>query len=442
MENVVTWAGQAGVAAESGQVSPKRTALGYYPVSWKHPFSERDRPLDYDVCVIGGAGHVGLPLSVAFAAKGKRVIIYDTNEDALATISSGRMPFMEASCEGVLQNTIQKTLFTSGDPTSISGAKFVVVIVGTPVDEHLNPMHEQLWRFFNEIGAHLRDGQIVILRSTVYPGTTSNIRRRLKKKLPGIEVCFACERILEGKAMEELYKLPQIIAGEDSQAVAEVTELFRNLTAEIIVTGCIEAELTKLFNNSWRYIQFATANQFYMISEMYGANFYEIYSAMTHNYPRAANFPRPGFAAGPCLFKDTMQLNAFASNNFHIGSSAMLINEGLPNFLVNRLKLSHDLNEMTVGILGMAFKGESDDPRESLSYKLRKILLTEANEVLCSDEYIRDERFVPAEELIRRSDVVMIAAPHKTYKSLDYSGKILVDVWNHVGSAGGGVKPV
>ena len=184
--------------------------------------------MNCDVCVIGGAGHVGLPLSVAFAAKGKRILIYDTNERALATIDSGHMPFMEASCEGMLQSTIQKTLFTSGDPESISGAKFVVVIVGTPVDEHLNPMHEQLWRFFDEITPHLRNGQIVILRSTVYPGTTSSIRRRLKKKLPGIEVCFACERILEGKAMEELYKLPQIIAGEDTKAVADVAELFQS----------------------------------------------------------------------------------------------------------------------------------------------------------------------------------------------------------------------
>lgn len=398
--------------------------------------------MNSDVCVIGGAGHVGLPLSVAFAAKGKRVVIYDTNQEALATISAGKMPFMETSCEAMLQSTVQKTLFTSSDRQSISSAKFVVVIVGTPVDEHLNPMHEQLWRFFDEIGQYLRNDQIVILRSTVYPGTTSSIRRRLKKKLPGIEVCFACERILEGKAMEELYKLPQIIAGENSQTVGEVADLFRSLTPEIIVTGCIEAELTKLFNNSWRYIQFATANQFYMISEMYGADFYEIYSAMTQNYPRAANFPRPGFAAGPCLFKDTMQLNAFANNNFHIGSSAMLINEGLPNFLVSQLKQSYDLCELTVGILGMAFKGESDDPRESLSYKLRKVLLTEANEVLCSDEFIHDKRFIPAEELIRRSDVVMIGAPHKIYKTLDYSGKILVDVWNHVESSGKGVKPV
>ena len=171
-----------------------------------------------------------------------------------------------------------------------------------------------------------------------------------------------------------------------------------------------------------------------MISELYGADFNEVYSAMTRNYPRTANFPRPGFAAGPCLFKDTMQLNAFANNNFHLGGSAMLVNEGLPNFLINRLKSEHDLMKMTVGILGMAFKAESDDPRESLSYKLRKILLVEAKAVICSDEYIRDDRFILAADLIRRSDIVIIGAPHRVYQNLDFTGKIIVDVWNHIPS--------
>ena len=390
--------------------------------------------MEYDVCVIGGAGHVGLPLSIAFAAEGRRVVIYDINEKALVDISEGRMPFMERGCEPFLRSTIHKTLFTSNDASSIQAAKFVVVIVGTPVDDHYNPVHERLWDFFEGIESHLRSDHILILRSTVFPGTTSNVRRRLRDKIPGIEVCFACERILEGKAMEELRTLPQIIAGDNRQAVDAVADLFRSVTQEIIITGCIEAELTKLFSNSWRYIQFATANEFYMISELYGADFNEVYSAMTRNYPRTANFPRPGFAAGPCLFKDTMQLNAFANNNFHLGGSAMLVNEGLPNFLINRLKSEHDLMKMTVGILGMAFKAESDDPRESLSYKLRKILLVEAKAVICSDEYIRDDRFILAADLIRRSDIVIIGAPHRVYQNLDFTGKIIVDVWNHIPS--------
>jgi UDP-N-acetyl-D-mannosaminuronic acid dehydrogenase len=256
------------------------------------------------------------------------------------------------------------------------------------------------------------------------------VRRELRRQVPGIEVCFACERILEGRAMEELYSLPQIIAGEDDEAIKQVGDLFRELTPEIVVTGCVEAELAKLFTNSWRYIQFATANQFYMIAEQYGANFYQIFDAMVWNYPRARNFPRPGFAAGPCLFKDTMQLTAFSNNQFFLGYSAMLVNEGLPNFLLEMLKRKYDLNEKCVGILGMAFKAESDDCRESLSYKLRKILLIETKDVLCSDEYIQDPRFVCADELVSRSDLIIIGAPHAVYKNLDYKGKLVVDVWD------------
>jgi UDP-N-acetyl-D-mannosaminuronic acid dehydrogenase len=387
--------------------------------------------MKYDVCVIGGAGHVGLPLSVALAAKGKRVVIYDINETTLAEINAGRMPFLENGCEPLLNETMNKTLFTSSDIASISEAKFIIVIIGTPVDEHLNPVHDQMRAFFDAITPHLRPEQILILRSTVYPGTTSRLRRDLRKRVPGIEVCFACERILEGKAMEELYSLPQIIAGEDEAAIAQVGDLFRNLTSEIIVTGCIEAELAKLFTNSWRYIQFATANQFYMIAEQYGADFYKIFDAMTFNYPRAKSFPKPGFAAGPCLFKDTMQLNAFSNNQFSMGHSAMLVNEGLPNFLLQMLKREYDLSELTIGILGMAFKSESDDRRESLSYKLRKNLLIEAKEVCCSDEYIKDPRFIPADELVAKCDIVIIGAPHLAYKTLNYQGKRVVDVWNH-----------
>ncbi len=388
----------------------------------------------YDVCIVGGAGRVGLPLAIAFASGGRNTVIYDIDEKILASISNGVMPFMESGCEPLLKETINKTLFTSNNISSIKEAKFIIIIIGTPMDRYLNPDHEKLWKFFEEIEPYLKDEHIIILRSTVFPGTTSNLRKRLRRKISGIEVCFACERISEGKALEELRSLPQIIAGDNSNAVQKTAELFRTITPEIIVTGCIEAELTKLFSNSWRYIQFAVANQFYMISELYGADFNEIYSAMTYKYPRTTNFPRPGFAAGPCLFKDTMQLNAFFNNNFHLGSSAMLINEGLPSFIVNRLKCKYDLAKMSVGILGMAFKAESDDPRQSLSFKLRKILLSEAGEVLCSDEYIRDERFIGAGELIKRSDIIIIGAPHKAYRNLDYKEKTVVDVWNHVSS--------
>ena len=386
----------------------------------------------YDVCVIGGAGHVGLPLSIAFANKGKRVIIYDINEKAIEDINSGKMPFLEENAEPILRKVIGKKLFTTNSPEAIISSKFVVVIIGTPVDEHLNPRFHDMKVFFEQIMPYLRNGQIVILRSTLFPGITGKLNVFLKKAHPKLEVVFCPERILEGKAMEELYGLPQIISGFNKKAVAETKKLFSALTAEMIEVPPLEAELAKLFTNSWRYVQFAIANQFFMIAQEYGADFFKIYNAMTKNYPRTKNFPKPGFAAGPCLFKDTMQISAFTNNRFFLGHSAMLVNEGLPDFIIEQLKKKFDLSVKKIGILGMAFKAESDDKRESLSYKLKKIAEVEAKEVYCSDEYIKEAGFLPAEELIRRSDIVIIGAPHKRYKTLKFGKKVLVDVWNHI----------
>ena len=392
--------------------------------------SPREGGFEFDVCVIGGAGHVGLPLSIAFADSGLKTLIQDINAAALAPIEAGKMPFMDKGADEALRRVIHKTLWATTDAAAAGRARHVVVVIGTPVDPHLNPELRSLKRLTRELGPHLRAGQIVILRSTLYPGTTEHVRADLRKFRPDAEVCFCPERIAQGRALEELHSLPQIVSGFDPGAVEAAAALFRRLTPDIVVTTPLEAELTKLFTNSYRYIQFAIANQFYMIAGDYGVDFHRIYGAMTHNYPRLADFPRPGFASGPCLFKDTMQLSAFTNNKFFLGHGAMLVNEGLPNYLVDQAKKRVDLRGKTAGILGMAFKAESDDKRESLSYKLRKVLEIEAAEVLCSDPYVQDAGFVPEASLIGASDVVFIGAPHARYRSLDYRGKPVVDVWD------------
>ena len=387
----------------------------------------------FDVCVVGGAGHVGLPLAVAFADEGKEVVIYDINEKVLKTISEGKVPFMEEGMEPILKKVVNKKMKLSSDIKSISEARFVVVVIGTPVDEHLNPSFSGIKSFFDDILKYVSDDQIIILRSTLYPGLTKKLQELIKKRGLKTKVCFCPERILEGKAMEELYSLPQIVSGFDKEAIAEVKKLFKCITTDIIHVNPMEAELAKLFTNTWRYIQFAAANQFYMMAEKYGADFYNVHHAMTHNYKRTKTFPKAGFAAGPCLFKDCMQLAAFDNNTFFLGHSAMLINEGLPNFLITQLKKEYELHDTKIGILGMAFKSESDDIRESLSYKLKKILEIESNEkVLCSDVYVKNDSFVSEEELIKESDVIIIGAPHQKYKGLNFKGKKVVDVWNHI----------
>lgn len=391
----------------------------------------------FDICVVGGCGHVGLPLSITFAAKGRKVCIYDINEESIKNLKIGKMPFHEEGAEPLLREVLENgNLTLSNDPSIISKCNIVVLIIGTPVDEHLNPKYGLMKKLIDEYLPYLVDGQLLILRSTVYPGISKRINEWLLEAGRKVHVAFCPERILEGKAMTELETLPQIISSFSEEGLKRSSELFKLLTDDIIVLEPIEAELAKLFNNVWRYIKFATANQFYMIANDYGLDFYRIYEGMTHNYSRAKDLPKPGFAAGPCLFKDAMQLAAFNNYSFYIGHSAMLINEGLPNYVIHKLGEKYDLAEKTIGILGMAFKGESDDIRESLSYKLKKILEVQSHKVLCSDPHVDDERLVSLEEVVSKCDIIIIATPHSVYKNLAIKNKVVVDVWNILGNGG------
>jgi UDP-N-acetyl-D-mannosaminuronic acid dehydrogenase len=391
----------------------------------------------YDICVIGGCGHVGLPLAILFAAKGKNVVIYDLHEESIRQVSEGKMPFLEEGAEEVLKKVVGKNLHVSSDKSVIGESKFVIVVIGTPADRYLNPEFSKFRIFFQEIIGLLHDDQHVILRSTVFPGTTEKVIRYLKEEGKATRVTFCPERILQGKAMEELCSLPQIIGAHDEAAADEAKELFSILTRDILFLSPMEAEFAKLFTNIWRYIQFASGNQFYQIATEQGLDFYKIHHAITHNYPRCKDFVKAGFAAGPCLFKDTAHMVAHTGNSFFLGSAAILVNEGLPNFIVQKLRERHKLEDKAIGILGMAFKANIDDKRESLAFKLKKILEMEAKKVLCSDAFIRRPDFVPSEDLIRDSDIIIVGAPHSQYSRLKIGDdKVLVDVWNFFGKGG------
>ncbi|MBF0456396.1 MAG: nucleotide sugar dehydrogenase [Nitrospirae bacterium] len=393
--------------------------------------------MGYDVCVVGGLGHVGLPLGIMLARGGKRVVLYDINTEAIDMVSKGKMPFLENGAEEILSQVIDKNLFVSNDRGVITESHYVIIVIGTPVDKHLNPQFTIFKQFFDDLSDCLRDGQHIILRSTVFPGTTEKIKEYLAAKGKSIRVSFCPERIAEGKAVVELRALPQIVASFDSGSEQEAASLFGTLTDDILYLAPIEAELAKLFTNVWRYIQFSISNQFYQIAEQHNLDFYKIFDAIKFKYPRASSFPSAGFAAGPCLFKDTMQLAAFSNNSFFLGHAAMLINEGLPNFIVSTLKDRHCLKDKTVGILGMAFKANNDDKRESLSYKVKKIMEIEAKHVLCSDVYINDDGFVTAETLISGADIIVLGTPHKEYAALNIpKDKVMVDVWNFFGNGG------
>ncbi len=385
----------------------------------------------YDVCVVGGCGHVGLPLAITFAESGLNTIILDKNQGALDAVLSGKMPFMEKDAPQKLKKVLSvKKLFGTKDSACIKESKNIIVIIGTPIDEFLNPKVQDIKRIIESLLPMLSNGQTIILRSTIYPGTTRAMDRVIKKSGKKINLAFCPERVAEGIAIEEIKKLPQIVSGIDKKAELEAKKLFGKIAEEVIVLSPEEAELAKLMTNSWRYIQFAAANQFYMMANSAGLDFYKILNAIKYKYPRAQGFPKAGFAAGPCLFKDTMQLAAFNNNQFYLGHSAMLINEGLPNYIITQLKKRFDLSKKSVAIIGMAFKGGSDDRRDSLSYKLKKILKIEAKKVLCTDVYVKDSDFSPLKEALK-ADIIILGTPHKEYKNLKFKkSQYVVDIWN------------
>jgi UDP-N-acetyl-D-mannosaminuronic acid dehydrogenase len=391
-----------------------------------------------DVVVVGGCGHVGLPLAIALADRGAQVAVYDVNPAAVTEVSSGHMPFLESGAAAMLERVVTAgQLVASTDAAIVGTAEYVIVVVGTPVDEHLNPDQQAVPRALAGCAEYLRDGQLLILRSTVYPGVTALVEKVVARLGHAIDVAFCPERIAEGKAMTELFNLPQIVSARRDEAYERAARLFGLLTDRQVRMTPEEAELAKLFTNVWRYIKFATANQLYMIANDRGLDFERIRQGLMTDYPRAADMPGPGFAAGPCLLKDTMQLAAFNNNNFVLGHTAMTINEGMPLYLVDRLKRRFDLESMTVGILGMAFKGGSDDIRSSLAYKLKRVLTSSAAAVRCTDPYVTvDESLVPLDEVVDASDLLIIGAPHPEYADL-VTTKPVVDVW---GIRGEGVQ--
>ena len=391
-----------------------------------------DHPLD--VVVVGGCGHVGLPLALALADCGYKVGIDDLDAAKVALVKSGNVPFLENGADALLKRLLPTgRLELASDPRTVSRTDTVILVIGTPIDEFMNPSVRIFDKVIDDLAPNLNKGSLIVLRSTVFPGTTESVERRLRSSGVEADVAFCPERIAEGHALEELRTLPQLVGTTSDRAFNKASALFERLGVSVVRTTPLEAELAKLLTNTWRYMKFAIANQFFQIAHRSGLDYNRVLDATRHDYPRAADLPGPGFAAGPCLLKDTMQLSAFTPDHFPMGQAAMQINEGLPNYIVDTLNSRQSLQGRTVGILGMAFKGESDDPRASLSYKLRKLAAFKGARVMCTDPFIDDPTFESLENVLSGSDVLVIAAPHKAYHTLDLDGRDVVDIWGITG---------
>tara|TARA_Y100000590_G_scaffold458908_1_gene614643 strand:+ start:25 stop:1209 length:1185 start_codon:yes stop_codon:yes gene_type:complete len=381
------------------------------------------------ISVIGGAGHVGAPLGLVFSSKGYEVTLVDKDKDNIEKINNGIMPYFEEGSSKLLKKMLfKKRIFATDKLIEVTKSKFIIICIGTPINNQLKPNLKNFLNFFYNLKRYLNKDHIIIIRSSIYPGICNKVFDIIKKRCKNLSYCP--ERIVQSKAIVELPKLSQIISGKNNKSKFESGKLFKKISKKIIYTEIIEAELIKLFSNAYRYINFSIANQFYMISKHHGLDFFKIRNIMRDDYKRNAHIPTAGFTAGPCLLKDTMQLSSFYNHKFSLGHTAMSVNEGLPAFLVKQLEKKYNLKKKIIGVLGLTFKSETDDIRDSLAIKLLKQLKTKKIKTLQSDEYYKNEKNINKKLLIKKSDIIIIASPHKAYKKLKIKrNKVLVDIW-------------
>lgn len=380
-----------------------------------------------DIAIVGGCGHVGLPLGLVLAQAGHRVRLVDVNEHAISLINDGKVPFLERGAEAILKKVVGKDLIATSGVDAVCKSGIVFFVTGTPVDEHHNPRVQDVVAVINQYLPCLKPETLVILRSTVYPDVVAIVDHILKAKFGTSRLAFCPERIVQGNGIDEIVRIPQIVSATSEDAQRGAEELFLTIAPKVIRLEPEEAELAKLITNAWRYLEFAAANQFYMMLESKGIDFYKVFSAIREDYPRAQHLPTAGLTAGPCLFKDTMQLSAFYKNSYFLGHAAMLINEGLPVFLVEQMERKiGSLRNKKIAILGMTFKANSDDIRESLAFKLKKKLEIKMAIVLQSDVYLANT--MSLHDAIEQADGIILGAPHKEYEGLRIS-KPVVDCW-------------
>lgn len=381
------------------------------------------------ISIVGGAGHVGLPLGLSLAQKKFNVNLIDINKNNLEKIRNGQVPHKEINAKKILKKCLKsKKISTSNNLNEIAKSKFVIVCIGTPINKNLKPETIKFISFIKNLKKKINKDNILIIRSSIYPGMIKKIEKILKSKNKNIVYCP--ERIVQGHALEELPKLPQIIASNNLEAKRNTKKIFSKICQKIIETTVLEAELIKLFSNANRYINFAIANQLYLVCDKNNLNFKRIREIMRDGYERNVNLPLSGLTGGPCLLKDTMQLSSFYREKFSLGLSAMKINESFPDHILKKIKMIKNFKRKTIGLLGMSFKGQSDDIRDSLAIKLLNKLKINKLKYCHSDEFYKNKKNIDKNTLVKKSDIIVLGAPHNAYKKLKIGKKkILIDVW-------------
>jgi UDP-N-acetyl-D-mannosaminuronic acid dehydrogenase len=390
-----------------------------------------------------GIGRVGLPFALYIASKNFHVSGVGRNEEKINELKKGKMPFVEEGAD-LLRKHVNKNFIPTTSYDVVKSSNILILTLGTPIDENMNPVLDQINDALLKIIPNLRKNQLIILRSTVSPQTTIYVKDTIElatkfKVGKDLFIAYCPERIAEGKSITETKTIPQIVGGVDEISTRKALAFFKELKVKTIPTDSTSAELSKLFTNMYRYINFAISNEFMVVAENFNRNIHEIINLVNHDYKRGG-LALPGLTGGPCLFKDGFFLvndNPYSD----LITTSWKINEAIPLFLINKLKSYTSLKGKTIAILGVAFKPEIDDTRESLSFKIRKALLREHAKVILHDPFVKkyeqQEIKKDYKEALKGADIVIVATKHNQYKRnkeeilrLIEKNMFIVDVWN------------
>ena len=355
------------------------------------------------------------------------------------------MHFNEVGCDKLLKKS-RATFVNDIYSLKKINCSHYIITVGTPLRESVEVDLSYIKNVLFDLLKIIKKNQTLILRSTIGPETTNYVKKIIEEKTnfkigKNLFLSFCPERLAENHALEELSTLPQIIGCEDDKSFEKANQIFKKFNVKIFKTNFLSAELVKLFNNNFRYIEFAIANQFTIIANSFNQNIYDIIKMCNFNYPRG-QIKKPGLTGGTCLRKDFGMLNERSAYS-DIFLSAWKINEFMPNHIANTIVENYKIENKTVGILGCAFKKNSDDLRESLVPKLiRQLEKKVPGEILLSEPNLKDKKIfgyqnVNYEKILKKANIIIIAINHKRFNSKIIlnnlkKNQIVVDIWNHL----------
>ena len=396
-----------------------------------------------EIAVIG-LGYIGLPTAIMFANAGFKVTGYEIRKDVVEKINSGKAHIVEPEINELLRKALESgNLRATSNPKDIAEKDAYIICVQTPLKGDKTPDLSYLENAIKTVAKAMKRGSLVVIESTVPPLTTIKMAK-LIEKLTGFKagkdfyMAHAPERVMPGRIFKELVYNSRIFGGITPESAEMAERLYRSFVkGQTFKTSSTVSEVVKLMENTFRDVNIALANEFAFLAHQYGINVFEAIE-LANTHPRV-RIHIPGIGVGGhCLPKDPHLLLWPAKEDFGLIKLAREVNDSMPLFtkdlLFSALKeLNVPSEEAVVAVLGLAYKGDSDDTRNSPALAFIGAIRDDVGEVRTYDPYVGGSS-ESVEGAVRDADAVVIATDHTAFKSLDWEGlgelmrtRILID---------------